>query len=62
MYPLPAQYYPWSFKNSYFLITSKDSIAVGGGGSFAIYLVSTIIILLYKQYSVIVLLLSIVYL
>jgi len=35
-----SQYYPWSFKNSYFLITSKDSLALGGGGHFAIYLVS----------------------
>jgi hypothetical protein len=35
----PAQYYTWSFRNSYFLITSKESLAVGGGGNFAIYLV-----------------------
>jgi hypothetical protein len=33
------QFFTWSFKNSYFLITSKDSLAVGGGGNFAIYLV-----------------------
>jgi hypothetical protein len=34
------QYFPWSYKNSYFLLSSKESLAIGGGGSFAIYLVS----------------------
>lgn len=33
------RYYNWSFKNSYFMITSKECIAFGGGGHFALYLV-----------------------
>eukprot|EP01038_Epipyxis_sp_PR26KG_P013889 gene13889-18626_t len=32
------KFYPWSYKNAYFLLTSKESIALGGGGNFAIYL------------------------
>lgn len=32
------KFYPWSYKNSYFLLSSKDNLAVGGGGHFAIYL------------------------
>lgn len=34
------KFYNWSYRNSYFLLSSKDAIAVGGGGNFAIYLVS----------------------
>lgn len=33
------QYYNWTYKNSYFLVTSREALAVGGGGSFAIRLV-----------------------
>ncbi len=33
------QFFSWSFKNSYFLLSSQESIALGGGGHFAIYLV-----------------------
>jgi hypothetical protein len=32
------KYYSWSYKNSYFLLSSSDSLAVGGGGHFALYL------------------------
>eukprot|EP01034_Spumella_vulgaris_P021734 gene21734-27787_t len=31
-------FYPWSFKNSYFLLSSREAIAFGGGGNFAIYM------------------------
>lgn len=30
--------YHWSYKNSYFVLSGKDMLAVGGGGNFAIYL------------------------
>jgi len=33
-----AKYYPWSFQNSYFLLSCSDFIAFGGGGDFAIYM------------------------
>ena len=31
--------YSTSLKNNYYLMTSDDAIAVGGGGDFALYLV-----------------------
>jgi len=37
--PLNTQYYPWSYKNSYLLLTTKECLAFGGGGHFALYLV-----------------------
>ena len=40
---LCEQFYPWSYQNSYFVLSSKDSLAFGGGGNFAIYLVHTYI-------------------
>jgi hypothetical protein len=30
--------YPWSRKNNYFMLCSKESIVMGGGGSFGLYL------------------------
>lgn len=39
--------YPWSQKNDYFMLCSEDSIAVGGGHSFAIYLVRIYIFMYY---------------
>jgi hypothetical protein len=32
------QFFSWSQLNNYFLLTSRESIALGGGGSFALYL------------------------
>jgi hypothetical protein len=31
--------YPWSRKNSYFMLCSEESLVMGGGGSFGLYLV-----------------------
>jgi hypothetical protein len=30
--------YPWSKRNSYFCLCNEDSLAIGGGGEFGIYL------------------------
>lgn len=38
-----VKYYPWSYLNNYFIITSQEMLGVGGGGNFAIYLVSNIL-------------------
>lgn len=32
--------YPWSRRNSYFMLCSEESLVMGGGGSFGLYLVS----------------------
>jgi hypothetical protein len=32
------KYYPWSYRNSYFLISSSTCLGLGGGGQFALYL------------------------
>eukprot|EP01039_Chlorochromonas_danica_P002562 gene2562-2804_t len=32
------KFYPWSYKNSYFLLSSTSNLALGGGGNFAIFL------------------------
>lgn len=33
--------YPWSRRNSYFMLCSEESLVMGGGGNFGLYLVST---------------------
>ena len=33
------RFYPWAFRNSYFLLSSREAVALGGGGNFAIYMV-----------------------
>lgn len=48
------QYYGWTYKNSYFLITSREALAVGGGGSFAIRLVRCLFICLVVCLSMVV--------
>jgi hypothetical protein len=32
--------YGWARKNSYFMLCSEESLVLGGGGSFGLYLVS----------------------
>jgi hypothetical protein len=32
------QKYGWTQKNNYFMLANEDSIAMGGGGNFGIYL------------------------
>ncbi|RYG62554.1 hypothetical protein EON64_17650 [archaeon] len=32
------QFFPWSYRNTYFLLTSPDCLGIGGGGNYAIYL------------------------
>lgn len=34
------RYYPWSYHNNYFVVSSKELLGIGGGGHFAIFLVS----------------------
>lgn len=34
--------YPWSRRNSYFMLCSEESLVLGGGGNFGLYLVSTL--------------------
>lgn len=32
------RYYPWSYRNSYFLLACRDYLALGGGGHFGLFL------------------------
>jgi hypothetical protein len=37
------RYYPWSYRNSYFLIACRDYLALGGGGHFGLFLDSDLL-------------------